>query len=74
MPCVGFEPMIPAFERAKIVHASDRSPTKTGTRHLKFDVYLELHIFGALVNYRNLLQIYVTQRTNVMIMDCDLCR
>jgi hypothetical protein len=30
MPWVGFEPMIPASERAKTVHALDRSPTVTG--------------------------------------------
>jgi hypothetical protein len=44
------------------------------TRRFEFDVYLELYIFGALVNYRNLSQIYMTQRTHVMIMNCDLCR
>jgi hypothetical protein len=31
MPCVGFEPTIPASERAKTVHALDRSATVTGT-------------------------------------------
>jgi hypothetical protein len=30
MPCVGFEPMIPASEREKTVHALDRSATVTG--------------------------------------------
>jgi hypothetical protein len=30
MPCVGFEHTIPASERAKTVHASDRSATVTG--------------------------------------------
>jgi hypothetical protein len=30
MPFVGFEPMIPASERAKTVHALDRSATVTG--------------------------------------------
>jgi hypothetical protein len=30
MPCVGFEPMIPASKRVKIVHALDRSATVTG--------------------------------------------
>jgi hypothetical protein len=30
MPCVGFETMILASERAKTVHASDRSATVTG--------------------------------------------
>jgi hypothetical protein len=29
MPYVGFEPTIPASERAKTVHASDRSATVT---------------------------------------------
>jgi hypothetical protein len=30
MSCVGFEPTIPAFERAKTVHALDRSATAIG--------------------------------------------
>jgi hypothetical protein len=30
MPSVGFEPMIPASERAKTVHALDRAATVTG--------------------------------------------
>jgi hypothetical protein len=30
MPQVGFEPTIPAFERAKTVHASDRAATVIG--------------------------------------------
>jgi hypothetical protein len=31
MPCVKFEPTIPASERAKTVHALDRSATVTGS-------------------------------------------
>jgi Na+-transporting methylmalonyl-CoA/oxaloacetate decarboxylase gamma subunit len=31
MPRVGFEPTIPAFERAKTVHALDRAATVIGT-------------------------------------------
>jgi hypothetical protein len=41
MPCVGFELPIPASERAKIVHALDRSATVTGLDGLgpgKFEV------------------------------------
>jgi hypothetical protein len=30
MPCVGFEPKIPASEQAKIVHTLDRLATVTG--------------------------------------------
>jgi hypothetical protein len=30
VPCVGFEPTIPAYERAKTVHALDRTATVTG--------------------------------------------
>jgi hypothetical protein len=30
MPQVAFEPMIPVFEQAKIVHASDRAATVIG--------------------------------------------
>jgi hypothetical protein len=33
MPSVGFEPTIPASERAKTVHALDRSATVTGKFH-----------------------------------------
>jgi hypothetical protein len=32
MPWVGFEPTVPASERAKTVHALDRSSTVTGVR------------------------------------------
>jgi hypothetical protein len=34
MPCVGFEPAIPASERAKTVHALNRSATVTGRAYL----------------------------------------
>jgi hypothetical protein len=34
MPWVGFEPTIPAYERAKTVHTLDRSPTVTGKCNL----------------------------------------
>jgi hypothetical protein len=34
MPCVGFEPTIPASEQAKTVHVLDRSATVTGTSTL----------------------------------------
>jgi hypothetical protein len=36
MPCVGFEPTIPASERAKTVRALERSVTVTG-HYLKLD-------------------------------------
>jgi hypothetical protein len=32
MPCVGFESTIPASERAKTLHALDRSATVTGSQ------------------------------------------
>jgi hypothetical protein len=38
MPCVVFELTIPAFERAKTVHALDRSATVTGNHQILFDV------------------------------------
>jgi hypothetical protein len=38
MPCVGFESMIPASERAKTVHALDRSATVTGCIDFTFVV------------------------------------
>jgi hypothetical protein len=34
MPFVGFEPTIPVSERAKTVHALDRSVTVTGTEYV----------------------------------------
>jgi hypothetical protein len=34
MPCVGFEPTIPAYERAKVVHISDRSATVIGYKDI----------------------------------------
>jgi hypothetical protein len=33
MPRVGFEPTTPVFERAKVLHASDRAATVIGTAH-----------------------------------------
>jgi hypothetical protein len=39
MPCVGFEPTIPAFERAKTVHALDRATTAIGTPFTKMTHY-----------------------------------
>jgi hypothetical protein len=36
MPRVGFEPTIPAFERAKTVHASDRAATVIGNDVIHF--------------------------------------
>jgi hypothetical protein len=39
IPCVGLKPTIPASERAKTVHALDRSATVTGSRHLQNNVF-----------------------------------
>jgi hypothetical protein len=39
MPWVGFEPTIPAFERAKTVHASDRAATVIGYCQIFFFVW-----------------------------------
>jgi hypothetical protein len=36
MPRVGFEPTVPAFERAKTIHASDRAVTVIGCTHFTF--------------------------------------
>jgi hypothetical protein len=38
MPCVGFEPKIPASERAKTVHALYRSATVTGIPLLETEI------------------------------------
>jgi hypothetical protein len=46
MPCVGFDPTIPASERAKTLHALDRLATVAGRKKLqsakKFGVYLKV--------------------------------
>jgi hypothetical protein len=39
MPCLGFEPTIPASERAKTVHALDRLATVTGQGQFTFLFY-----------------------------------
>jgi hypothetical protein len=44
MPCVGFEPTIPVFERAKRVHALDRVATVTGNLHNYRHANLESHM------------------------------
>jgi hypothetical protein len=46
MPCVGFEPRIPASERGKTVHALARSATVTG------QLYLTLQIYGTILGYK----------------------
>jgi hypothetical protein len=38
MPWVGFEPTVPASERAKTVHALDRSATVTGFLPLQVNI------------------------------------
>jgi hypothetical protein len=44
MPCVGFEPAIPASERATRVHALDRSATATGSRRSLLSIKYEFHL------------------------------
>jgi hypothetical protein len=39
MPCVEFEPTVPASERAKTVHALDRSATVTGSGEIKRQLF-----------------------------------
>jgi hypothetical protein len=38
MPCVGFEPTIAVFERAKTVHASDREAIVKGLKRIYMHV------------------------------------
>jgi hypothetical protein len=40
MPRVGFEPTIPAFERAKTVHALDRTTTVIGSNIIGLKIYV----------------------------------
>jgi hypothetical protein len=42
MPEVGFETTLTAYEREKIVYASDRFPTMTGTIIINLQIYEEL--------------------------------
>jgi hypothetical protein len=39
MPRVGFEPTIPAFERAKTVHVLDRAETVSGKEVLRTQIH-----------------------------------
>jgi hypothetical protein len=39
MPEVGLEPMIPAFKRAKAVHALDRAAIVIGSKHWHLQEY-----------------------------------
>jgi hypothetical protein len=41
MTWVGFEPMIPAFERAKTIHALERAATLIGFVHTYFKEFLK---------------------------------
>jgi hypothetical protein len=41
MPCVGFDPTIPASERGKTVHVLDRSATVTGLRQFT-NIYYQI--------------------------------
>jgi hypothetical protein len=50
MPRVGFEPTITASERAKTVHALDRSATVTGQKHAcSYIIYCQQHTLWYLV-------------------------
>jgi hypothetical protein len=45
MPGVGFEPMIPAFERAKTVHALDGASTVVGC------IYISTYILWKVLHF-----------------------
>jgi hypothetical protein len=60
MPRVGIEPTIPAFERAKTVHASDRAATVIGGSSYSLCKYLIIKNYTKL--YYNLLAYYVKSR------------
>jgi hypothetical protein len=53
MPRVGFEPMIPVFERSKTVHALDRAATVIGRIALQYKatIYTKLRGFSPQANY-----------------------
>jgi hypothetical protein len=44
MTCLGFEPTIPAFERAETIHASDRSATVIANSKFKVSNYKTLNL------------------------------
>jgi hypothetical protein len=60
MPWVGFEPTIPAFERAKTVHALDREVTQTRLINI---------ILG---NYKQSITVYIQNSTTYKIIDSML--
>jgi hypothetical protein len=73
MPCMKFESTIPASDRAKPVHASDRSASMTGTTdHFS---YLHLHIKFIISIYKGIvLHIWVTfkvGRTPAYVKICN---
>jgi hypothetical protein len=55
MPWVEFEPTIPASERAKTVHALDRSATVTGTLRISLpEIHRKEQAYGFTLNCYNL--------------------
>jgi hypothetical protein len=46
MPRVGFEPTIPAFERAKTIHALDHAASVIGTLSLSIYIYIYCDVLG----------------------------
>jgi hypothetical protein len=76
MTWVGFEPMIPAFERAKIVHALDRGATVIGTWNFptKNFVWIQYHGFHAYYIHKLSLQISYVQITSGRNLDTNQLR
>jgi hypothetical protein len=74
MPRVGFEPTIPAFERAKTVHALDREDTVIGWCNLWKDLFREsrwMHLiltnlikWEFKINYKQILSVFKTFATS----------
>jgi hypothetical protein len=59
MPWVGFEPTIPAFERATTVHALDRAASLTGSLHVfRVTKWRRMRWVGQLACTRNKRHIY----------------
>jgi hypothetical protein len=70
---VGFEPTIPAFERAKTFHALDRAAIVTGSRHvwekdIKTDIIkIACNDWVFIAQYRDQLNALLNTVTNVRV-------
>jgi hypothetical protein len=67
MPWVGFEPTIPAFERAKTFHALDRVATVIGEPHLTIN---QLSVCTPFTKHAYL-RVSQEEKAMLMYLKCD---